>query len=129
LITLETTGICPDHSYVDVKGKQYLRRTRDFGRVHNLGRAWRTRGLSLKAAPSSLDYSRWGLVAGRRTGGAVVRNRIKRILREIMRKTDLKAGYDLVIVAHPAAAGMDFAELENRLTGLLNEAGLVEEKI
>lgn len=128
MISLQATGVCPDPAYVDVKGKQYLRRTRDYGRVHNLGSAWRTRGLTLKAAPNGLEYSRWGLVAGRRTGNAVTRNRIKRILREIMRKTGLKAGYDLVIVAHPAAAAMDYGQLEKRLNGLMGEAGLAGEQ-
>jgi len=55
------------------------------------------------ARPNDLGHPRLGLAVGRRVGNAVVRNRIKRRLREAFRLSadDLPAGYDLVIRVRP----------------------------
>ena len=61
-----------------------------------------TRGpLTMFARPNGLPHPRLGLSIGRRVGGAVRRNRIKRMLREAFRhlQHDLPASYDVVIVA------------------------------
>jgi ribonuclease P protein component len=57
--------------------------------------------------------SRFGLITSRRVGGAVVRNRIRRKLREICRlhRATLAPGWLVVIAAKPAAAGASFSEL------------------
>lgn len=67
--------------------------------------------------PNGLEHSRLGLTVSRRVGNAVVRNRIKRRLREIFRRAgqSLPQGIDLVAVARPPAAQLPFAEL-SRLT-------------
>ena len=67
--------------------------------------------------PNGLEASRLGLTVSRRVGNAVVRNRIKRRLREIFRRAGelLPRGIDLVAVARPPASRLDFAEL-SRLT-------------
>jgi ribonuclease P protein component len=59
-------------------------------------------------------------------GNAVTRNRVKRRLREILRLSGLAEGYDIVIVARPAAAETDFQALNTELTMLLKRAKLLE---
>jgi ribonuclease P protein component len=61
--------------------------------------------------------TRLGVVASRRIGGAVVRNRAKRLLRELFRlhRSELPAGLDLVVVAHGSIAGRRLADLEREL--------------
>jgi ribonuclease P protein component len=64
--------------------------------------------------PNELPYCRLGLAVSRKVGNAVVRNRIKRRLREIFRHqlTDRTLRYDFVVVARSASAEADFSDLQ-----------------
>ncbi|MFA9477181.1 ribonuclease P protein component [Phycisphaerales bacterium AB-hyl4] len=66
--------------------------------------------LVFHALPNELAFNRLGLSVGRRVGSAVVRGRVKRLLREAFRLEQLSGpqGYDMVIVVRPhALAGLD----------------------
>ncbi len=95
------------------------RRLRQRGQYLALQRARRVnqRQILFLWRPNGLASSRLGLTVSRRVGNAVVRNRIKRRLREIFRRAGaaLPPGIDLVAVARPPAASLDFAAL-HRLT-------------
>lgn len=73
-------------------------RQADFVRAMKQGRRAVDERMTLWAVPNGLEYSRFGLTVGRKHGGAVQRNRIKRVLREAFRMSqhELPAGYDLV---------------------------------
>jgi ribonuclease P protein component len=64
--------------------------------------------------PNELPCCRLGLAVSRKVGNAVVRNRIKRRLREIFRQqlTDKELSYDFVVVARSASAEAEFSELQ-----------------
>ena len=64
--------------------------------------------------PNELPCCRLGLAVSRKVGNAVIRNRIKRLLREIFRKqlTDRHLRYDIVVVARSASAEADFSDLQ-----------------
>ena len=67
---------------------------------------------------------RIGLTVSRRVGGAVVRNRVKRRLREWFRTSALRAsgGLDMVVIARPSAARLSVLALSTELEGLTREA-------
>ena len=109
-----------------VKGQNRLRKTQDFNRVHQNGTAYRTRGFTLKVAAGLNEWNRWGIITSRKIGHAVTRNRVRRMIREILRQSSLKQGYDLVVVTHPSIAEMNYHLLKERLTGLLSRAGLLK---
>ena len=71
--------------------------------------------------------ARVGVVAGKRVGGAVVRNRVKRRLREALRRElpRIPAGWDLVCGAKPPSAKAPYAALTAELRALLSRAGLL----
>ncbi|HET9878132.1 MAG TPA: ribonuclease P protein component [Candidatus Limnocylindria bacterium] len=103
-----------------------LRRRADFDAVMRSGTARSHRILVLRWRHTDRAETRIGLSTPRSIGGAVVRNRVRRRLREIVRERlgDIGAGYDLLLIARPDAAGASFAELRSALATLLERAGI-----
>jgi ribonuclease P protein component len=104
-----------------------LRRSVDFERVRQEGRAWSHPLLVLVAAPNPVGLTRIGVVAGRRLGTAVARNRAKRLLREAARHLypRLAPGWDLVLIARPPILTVKEPQVEAALERLTGEAGLL----
>ncbi len=77
-----------------------LRRTADFQRVFREGKSAAGKYVVVHAVPNKLPVARLGFPVGKRLGGAVKRNRIKRMLREAARLAQNMPcrGYDMVIV-------------------------------
>jgi ribonuclease P protein component len=67
--------------------------------------------LHLAARANDLPYTRVGYAVNRKVGGAVVRNRVRRRLREIIRQLPLRSGYDVVAVPQPLSASASFEDL------------------
>ena len=91
-----------------MKGEEYLTKSGQFSPVLSQGSSWVGSLVVMKALPNGLKLSRYGLVTSKRVGKAVVRNRVKRLLREIMRQTPLKPGWDIVFITRPAAGYCQF---------------------
>ncbi|MDW7981453.1 MAG: ribonuclease P protein component [Thermomicrobium sp.] len=108
-----------------------LRRPADFDLVRRRGRTVSNRLLVLSVAPNGLDHNRYGFAVGRRVGKAVRRNRVKRWLREAIRKLhpSLQQGYDLVFVARGALADSEvtYHEAATAAESLLRRIGLLQE--
>ena len=102
-----------------------LSRPRDFAALRSHGRAWPGKLLVLIAGPNSLDTSRVGLSVSKRVGKAVVRNLVKRRLREAVRPLDLKEGWDILLIARKGSGEADFHTLERSLRSLCRRARLV----
>lgn len=108
-----------------MRGEHSLTRSADFQRVYEGGRSWAAKEVVLRALPNALDVTRCGFAVGKRVGKAVVRNRIKRRLREIIRHSPLCSGWDIIVIARAAAAQADFQSLEKTVGDLLFKAGLL----
>ena len=108
--------------------KEKLRKNSEFAAVYERGRTWSTDLVVLKALPNGLEWTRYGFVAGKRLGKAVVRNHIKRLLREVVRATPTKSGWDLVLIARSQAATAKYHELEVAVAGLLRRARILADK-
>jgi len=91
-----------------------LRSRGQFQRVFRRGERFDGDWFLLVVADNDAGHGRLGVAIGRRVGGAVVRNRARRLLREAFRRNrDVGPGSsDLVIVAKPSLAGRGLCEIE-----------------
>jgi ribonuclease P protein component len=110
---------------VAVRGEHYLNKSTQFSLVYDKGKSWAGKEIVLRALPNGLNTSRFGFVVSRRVGKAVVRNLIKRRLREITRHTPVHSGWDIILIARIPAATVDYNNLEKTVTKLLARAGLI----
>jgi ribonuclease P protein component len=110
-----------------------LSRSAEFERVYRQGRSTANRHLVLYTfANASSDMPRLGLSVSRKVGGAVQRNRVKRLLREAFARVqdELRSDQDIVVVARPPAAELvereGLAGVEAALGELIAKAGMLQ---
>lgn len=103
-----------------------LTRNADFQEVHKKGLSYLDHLLVMRAMPNGRPTSRFGFSVSRRVGNAVVRNRVKRRLRESVRAEQPRPGWDVVFIARVPAASARFAAMHESMHRLLEKARLLE---
>ena len=76
---------------------------------------------------NGLEFTRFGFATGKRLGGAVVRNRVRRRLREELKvmAPSFQPGWDVLIIARPAIVGADRDALVGGLHRVLRSGGVL----
>lgn len=110
-----------------MKREQRLTRTIQFATVYNQGKSWANELLVMKAFPNELGLSRFGFSINKRVGKAVVRNRVKRRLRESVQSMPWKSGWDVVFIARNTASAADYPQLKKAVEQLNRRAKLKEQ--
>ena len=85
--------------------------------------------LVLYARQNHLSINRVGVTVGKKLGKAVIRNRVRRRLREVYRLNEQSflPGYDIVVVARSKCVGAEYAKLTAAYLHLAKKAGLLRE--
>ena len=105
-----------------------LRFKRDFDRLYKRGRSSGEKYVVVFHLANGLDYSRKAFLASRKVGGAVTRNRAKRLMKESYRKMerDIKPGTDMLFIARSTIAGTGCAGVETSMRKALTKSGLLQ---
>lgn len=109
--------------------RQRIKQSRDFARARAQGERLAQGSLVANWLKLECDATtRLGVVTSKKVGGAVERNRARRLLREVFRRHqhDLLQPVDLVLVARPSIVGKKFADVEKDFLKALVKAGLVK---
>ena len=104
-----------------------LKRKKDFNKVFNRGKSTASRFLVIYWYPNNKEINRYGFSISKRIGKAVVRNKLKRRLKEIIRRfleDSCLTGYDIIIIARNPVNDLDFEGLKDDLTRLFKKADL-----
>ena len=103
-----------------------LRRSADIAKVRASGRSLRGAGFAVRALPNDGADVRIAVTAPKMLGRAVVRNRMRRRVREAfriaLRSAHIDHGMDIVVVARPEAATTGFQALRDDAASALREA-------
>lgn len=102
-----------------MRKEERLRKGEQFASVYRNGRILSNSLLVLRVNPNDLLFNRYGFVVSKRVGNAVIRNRIKRRLREITTSISIKEGWDFVITVRSQASKAGFIEFKKALEDLL----------
>ena len=110
-----------------MRGCAVLNQNRDFRRIYAKGRAFVDPALVTYVMKNKQGGLRLGITASKKTGGAVTRNRARRVIREAARALlpGMKPGYDLVFVARGKTASRKTQQIIAAMQRHLKEAGVL----
>jgi len=105
-----------------------LSRPEDFAALQGEGTVRSHPLLVVRIRRTGLEETRFGLSTGRKLGGAVVRNKVRRRIREALRvmAPSFQPGWDVLIIARPPVIGVDLPTLAGALQSLLRRGGVLE---
>ena len=103
-----------------------LKRNGDFRRAYGRGKSLAAPALVTYAVRNRLGVCRYGVTASKKVGGAVERNRCRRVIREALRTLDepLRSGWDLVFVARARTKDMKSTAIQETMRAHLKQLGV-----
>lgn len=103
-----------------------LKKNSDFRRLYAKGKSAVNPYLAVYCRKNRSDTNRLGYTVSTKLGHAVVRNRVRRRLREIYRlnASSLRSGWDIVVVARARCVGADYAAINAAFLALCEQLGL-----
>ncbi|MFP3974716.1 MAG: ribonuclease P protein component [Dehalococcoidia bacterium] len=109
-----------------MRREERLTKNSQFAAVFQYGKSWANGLMVIRAMPNGLSFSRFGFVISKRTHKkAVVRNRVKRRMREVVRLNSIEPGWDVVFIARKGSIEADYNKIEGAILDLLRRAKLL----
>jgi ribonuclease P protein component len=99
--------------------EEHIRRRAEFQAVYDRGAKLHSRYSTVFILPNDRGVGRLGIAATRKLGGAVQRNRAKRLIREVFRRNKIASGFDVVVVPKRDLLDASLSTLETDYRALL----------
>ncbi len=105
-----------------------LRSNMEFKKVYSGGKSYWNRNLILYVKKNNLDYPRIGYSITKKIGNAVIRNNVRRRMKEINRISfnRINGNYDLIFIPKKNIVDISYKELESAMLHILKIAGLLK---
>ena len=99
-----------------------IRRRAEYQQIYERGTRTHGRLLTLFTLSNDLPVGRLGIAATRKLGGAVERNRAKRLIREVFRRNKLAPGFDIVVIPKRELLGASLIAFETEFRHILERS-------
>lgn len=109
--------------------KRYrLRSNVDFKKVYRDGKSYWNRNLVIYLKRNGLGYTRVGFTVTKKIGNSVVRNKIRRRMKEILRKNfdNIEGDYDIILIPKKNVVDIDYKTLESAMIHILKISGILK---
>ena len=108
-----------------------MKKNHEFRRMYQKGKSSVNSFLVLYIRPNRLGHNRLGVTVSAKLGKAVIRNRVRRRLREIWRLNDaeMKQGFDMILVARGRSVKSSYKEIEKAYLRAAAELKLMEKHV
>lgn len=103
-----------------------IKKTSEFTRIINNGRYDVSKELTLYYEKTNLDNYYFGLSVGKKLGNAVLRNKIRRQLKNIIDQNQYEKGYNCIIMIKKAFIDLDFESKSTIVKDSLSKIGMVK---
>lgn len=107
-----------------------IRKNIEFKNIYKLGKNYWNRNLVLYVKKNGLTETRVGYTITKKIGNAVVRNKMRRRMKEIVRLNfhNIKEGYDLIFIAKRSIVNIPYEELEGSMIHIMSISKLLKKR-
>ncbi|KRQ85944.1 Ribonuclease P protein component [Caloramator mitchellensis] len=114
-----------------MKKEEKIRKNRHFRIVYSRGKSFSDEILVAYVSKNKKNINRVGVSVSKKIGKSVVRNRVKRLIREAFRvnRQKFKVGHDIIFVARAKSANSSFSDVQKSIFNLLKRAGVLKEGV
>ncbi len=105
-----------------------LRKNMEFRKVYSHGKNYWNRNLTLYVKKNNIDETRVGYTITKKIGNSVVRNKLRRRMKEIYRLNfhRIETGYDLVFVPKRNIVNLSYEKLDSSMIHIMRKAGVLK---
>lgn len=110
--------------------KYRIRKNMEFKNIYKLGKNYWNRNLILYVKKNGLDETRVGYTITKKIGNAVIRNKLRRKMKEIYRLNfhNIRQGYDLIFIAKKSIKDIPYKELEGSMIHIMSIAKVLKKR-
>ncbi|MGL6105684.1 ribonuclease P protein component [Romboutsia sp.] len=112
---------------MDFNNTKGLKKDSDFRKVYKHGKSFANKYLVMYILENKSDSSRVGISVSKKVGNAIIRNKIRRRIKEAYRLNideNVKDGYDIIFIARVSSKEINYKDIEKSIRHLVKKAGI-----